>query len=58
MLQLAPYNVSSSTSRRRSGNAAVHETEAELFYVVDGSATLVTGGTLNRGNPHRRQSHG
>ncbi len=31
---------------RRSGNAAVHETEAELFYVVDGSATLVTGGKL------------
>src|SRR5216684_3022058 len=27
-------------------NAAVHETEAELFYVVDGSAMLVTGGKL------------
>jgi mannose-6-phosphate isomerase-like protein (cupin superfamily) len=28
------------------GNAAVHEKEAELFYVIDGSATLVTGGKL------------
>ena len=45
MLQLAPYNVSLEY-RASVGNAAVHETEAELFYVVDGSATLVTGGTL------------
>ena len=28
------------------GNAAVHEHEAELFYVIDGSATVVTGGKL------------
>lgn len=28
------------------GNAAVHEHEAELFYVIDGSATLTTGGKL------------
>jgi mannose-6-phosphate isomerase-like protein (cupin superfamily) len=28
------------------GNAAQHETEAELFYVIDGSATLTTGGKL------------
>lgn len=28
------------------GNAAVHEKEAEMFYVIDGSATLVTGGKL------------
>jgi mannose-6-phosphate isomerase-like protein (cupin superfamily) len=28
------------------GNAARHETEAELFYVIDGSATLNTGGKL------------
>ena len=43
MIQLAPYNVSLEY-RASVGNAAVHETE--LFYVVDGSATLVTGGTL------------
>ena len=42
MIQLAPYNVSLEY-RAAVANAAVHETEAELFYVVDGSATLVTG---------------
>jgi mannose-6-phosphate isomerase-like protein (cupin superfamily) len=45
LLQLAPYNVSLEY-RASVGNAAVHETEAELFYVVDGAATLVTGGKL------------
>jgi len=45
LLQLAPYNVSLEY-RASVGNAAMHETEAELFYVVDGSATLVTGGKL------------
>jgi len=45
MIQLAPYNVSLEY-RAQVANAAVHETEAELFYVIDGSATLVTGGTL------------
>ena len=28
------------------GPAAIHEKEAEMFYVVDGAATLVTGGKL------------
>ena len=45
MLQLAPYNVSLEY-RAAVANAAVHDKEAELFYVVDGSATLVTGGKL------------
>ena len=45
LLRLAPYNVSLEY-RASVGNAAMHETEAELFYVIDGSATLVTGGKL------------
>ncbi len=45
MIQLAPYNVSLE-SRNAVANAAVHDREAELFYVIDGSATLVTGGKL------------
>lgn len=49
LIQLAPYNVSLEY-RASVGNAAVHETEAELFYVVDGSATLVTGGKLTNEN--------
>src|SRR5439155_20452988 len=45
MIRLDQYNVSLEY-RALVANAAVHETEAELFYVVDGSAMLVTGGKL------------
>jgi len=45
MIRLDQYNVSLEY-RAAVANAAVHETEAELFYVIDGSATLVTGGKL------------
>jgi mannose-6-phosphate isomerase-like protein (cupin superfamily) len=45
MIRLDPYNVSLEY-RAAVANAAVHETEAELFYVIDGSAMLVTGGKL------------
>jgi mannose-6-phosphate isomerase-like protein (cupin superfamily) len=45
LLQLPPYNVSLEY-RAAVANAAVHEREAELFYVIDGSATIVTGGKL------------
>jgi len=44
-IRLAPYNVN--MEHRIMGQAAsVHETEAELFYVVEGAGTLVTGGKL------------
>lgn len=45
ILQLAPYNANLEY-RSSVGAAAVHAKEAELFYVIEGSATLVTGGTL------------
>jgi mannose-6-phosphate isomerase-like protein (cupin superfamily) len=45
ILQLAPYNANLEY-RASVGPAAVHETEAELFYVIDGSATMITGGKL------------
>ena len=45
ILQLAPYNASLEY-RVAVGPAAVHEREAEMFYVIDGAATLVTGGKL------------
>lgn len=45
ILQLAPYNANLEY-RASVGPAAVHETEAEMFYVIEGSATLVTGGKL------------
>jgi mannose-6-phosphate isomerase-like protein (cupin superfamily) len=42
---LLPY-VANLEYRTAVGPAAVHETEAELFQVIDGSGTLVTGGRL------------
>lgn len=45
LLRLAPYNANLEY-RAAVGPAAVHESEAELFYVIDGSATMTTGGKL------------
>ena len=45
ILSAAPYNASLEY-RAAVGPAAVHEKEAEFFYVIDGSATMVTGGKL------------
>ena len=53
LLRTAPYNVNLEY-RASVGPAAVHEKEVEVFYVVDGSGTLVTGGKLRdekRNNP-------
>lgn len=47
ILQLAPYRASLEY-RGAVGPAAVHEKEAEMFYVIDGSATLTTGGKLTK----------
>ena len=44
-IRLAPYNVNME-HRIMSQAASVHETEAELFYVIDGAGTVVTGGKL------------
>ncbi len=45
ILQLAPYSVNLEY-RTSVGPATVHEKEAELFYVIDGSGTVTTGGQL------------
>ena len=45
LLRLAPYGANLEY-RSAVGPAAVHEKEAEMFYVIEGSATLVTGGKL------------
>jgi mannose-6-phosphate isomerase-like protein (cupin superfamily) len=45
ILRLAPYNASLEF-RAAVGPAAIHEKEAEFFYVIDGLATMVTGGKL------------
>ena len=45
MLELGSYD-GHLEYRASVGNAAVHEKEAEIFYVIDGSATMVTGDKL------------
>lgn len=45
ILQLAPYGANLEY-RASVGPASLHEKEAEMFYVIEGSATLITGGTL------------
>jgi mannose-6-phosphate isomerase-like protein (cupin superfamily) len=45
LLSLAPYRANLEY-RTAVGPAAVHVHEDEFFYVIDGSATLVTGGKL------------
>ena len=46
ILQLAPYSANMEYRSAVPQAAAVHEKEAEMFYVIDGSGTLVTGGKL------------
>jgi mannose-6-phosphate isomerase-like protein (cupin superfamily) len=53
ILSLAPY-VTNLEYRPIEGAVAVHEKEAEAVYVIDGSGTLTTGGTVQgekRTNP-------
>lgn len=46
VFSLAPYTVNVERRLPRPQGASLHEMQAELFYVVEGSATLLTGGTL------------
>jgi mannose-6-phosphate isomerase-like protein (cupin superfamily) len=46
VFQLLPYTVQIEHRNPVAQAAAVHDKDAELFYVIDGSATLVTGGKL------------
>ena len=60
LLQLSPYTVNVEY-RTGVANAAVHDKDAELFYVIDGTATLVTGGRLvnpTRPNPDNQAGTG
>jgi len=45
ILQLPPYNANLEY-RASIGPASIHEKEAEIFYVIDGGGTMVTGGKL------------
>ena len=62
ILQLAPYNAN--LEYRVAGinaNASIHEKEAEMFVVVEGAGTVVTGGKLveeRRTNPENLSGSG
>jgi mannose-6-phosphate isomerase-like protein (cupin superfamily) len=45
LFQLPPYSANIEY-RTAVAAAAIHETEAELFYVIDGGGTIVVGGQL------------
>lgn len=42
----SPYAVNVEHRTNQPQNASIHEADAELFYVIDGSGTMVTGGKL------------
>ena len=52
---LAPYNVNVERRLPKPQGASLHEAQGELFYVIEGSATLLTGGTLVAADAHRHQ---
>ena len=49
VFSLDPYNVGVEQRQPVPQGASLHEAQAELFYVIDGSATMVTGGTIPDG---------
>ena len=46
---LDPYNVAVEQRQPRVQGAASHADRAELFYVIDGSGTMLTGGAITDG---------
>ncbi|HJU43969.1 MAG TPA: cupin domain-containing protein [Vicinamibacterales bacterium] len=49
VFSLEPYNVSVEQRQPRPQGAASHADRAELFYVIDGAGTMLTGGTITDG---------
>ena len=59
VFNLAPYNVNIEHRLQGPQAASIHDLDAELFYVLDGGATMVTGGTLvNPTRPNPTNSSG
>ena len=48
---LDPYNVAVEQRQPRAQGAASHADRAELFFVIDGAGTMLTGGTITDGKP-------
>ena len=46
LLSLAPYNVNLEYRPVGGGGGAVHPKEAEMFYIIEGTGTFVSGGKI------------
>lgn len=51
VFSLEPYNVAVEQRQPRAQGAASHADRAELFFVIDGAGTMLTGGTITDGKP-------
>ena len=49
VFSLDPYNVAVEQRQPRAQGAASHADRAELFFVIDGAGTMLTGGTITDG---------
>ena len=55
---LDPYNVAVEQRQPREQGAASHSDRAELFYVIEGSGTMLTGGTITDGKQNGVNTQG
>lgn len=53
-----PFNVAVEQRQPMTQGAASHADRAELFYVIDGSGTMLTGGTISDGKPNGTNTQG
>ncbi len=53
----APDLLVSGSHRDKAGNVEVHDKETDVIYVVDGTATFVTGGTMVDGKVTKPGQH-
>jgi quercetin dioxygenase-like cupin family protein len=58
LMQLPPYGVNMEHRVNVPQNASIHDKDAELFYVIDGAGTIVTGGTLTNARKNGDNSTG
>ena len=49
VFSLEPYNVAVEQRQPREQGASSHDDRAELFYVIEGSGTMLTGGKISDG---------
>ena len=55
---LDPYNIGVEQRQPRAQGAASHADRAELFYVINGSGTMLTGGTISDGKESGANTQG